>query len=266
LPTPKHYSQKETQNGTWAKSHNSTSTELRKQVEASPELASIPTSTSIETWPYFISRKLANLMPLSANGKWNLQRTKHGLTSYAKENKQNKLTAKQFKANAIEEQAEVTEELINALTENHTCQMEALIRSMTETMKEMMTLVKTDNKNPTNTNNRTNEEKKRKREEKHQKYNDAPVCKNCGKKHPSKPEDKCWELEKNKASCPTNWKLSKSTWRCTGSAIEIETWQPGKVLDKIKVNHTYPDVTNYWAHYIQSKKMTKQEKKSKSTA
>jgi hypothetical protein len=80
-------------------------------------------------------------------------------TKYAKENKQNKLTAKQFKANAIEEQAETTEELINALTENHTCQMEALVRSMTETMKEMMTLVKTDNKNPTNATNGTNEKK-----------------------------------------------------------------------------------------------------------
>jgi hypothetical protein len=33
-------------------------------------------------------------------------------TEYAKENKQNKLTANQFKANAMEEQAEATEELI----------------------------------------------------------------------------------------------------------------------------------------------------------
>jgi hypothetical protein len=39
---------------------------------------------------------------------------------YACKNKQNKLTAKQFKANAMEEQAETTEELIAALTENHT--------------------------------------------------------------------------------------------------------------------------------------------------
>jgi hypothetical protein len=37
--------------------------------------------------------------------------------------------------------------------------MEALIGSMTEAMKEMMTLVKTDNKNPTNANNGTNEKK-----------------------------------------------------------------------------------------------------------
>jgi len=42
---------------------------------------------------------------------------------YVKENKQNKLTAKNFKANMIEEQAESTEELIAALTEKHTQQM-----------------------------------------------------------------------------------------------------------------------------------------------
>ena len=38
-------------------------------------------------------------------------------TEYAKEKKQNKLTAKQFKANVINEQAEATKELIAALTE-----------------------------------------------------------------------------------------------------------------------------------------------------
>jgi hypothetical protein len=43
---------------------------------------------------------------------------------YAKENKQNKLTAKHFKANMIEEQAEATEELIATLTETHSCQIE----------------------------------------------------------------------------------------------------------------------------------------------
>ncbi len=44
---------------------------------------------------------------------------------YAKENKQNKQTAKQLKANAIEEQAEATEELIANLTEAHTRQIES---------------------------------------------------------------------------------------------------------------------------------------------
>ncbi len=76
---------------------------------------------------------------------------------YAKENKQNKLTAKQFSANAIQEQAEAIEELIAALMEAHTHQqMETLVRSTTEAMKKMMLLLK-ENKN-TNIN-ATNEEK-----------------------------------------------------------------------------------------------------------
>ncbi len=127
---------------------------------------------------------------------------------YAKENKQNKLTAKNFKANMIEEQAEVTEELVVALTEKHTQQIESLIKSTTEAMKEMMALIKNDKKEPSN---QSKEEKKKKREEKCKKYNDAPVCKNCGKKHPNKAEDECWGLEKNKDSHPSNWKSTKST-------------------------------------------------------
>ena len=127
---------------------------------------------------------------------------------YAQENKQNKLTAKSFKANMIEEQAEATEELIAALTEKHTQQMETLIKSTTEAMKEMMSLIKSENKEPAK---QSDEEKKKKREERRKKFNDAPVCKNCGKKHPTKAEDECWELEKNKESRPSNWKSTKST-------------------------------------------------------
>jgi len=127
---------------------------------------------------------------------------------YAKENKQNKLSAKHFKANAIQEQAEATEELIATLTEAHTRQMETLVKTTTDAMKEMMLLLK-ENKSPAN--KATDEEKKKKRDEKRKKYNDAPVCKNCGKKHPSKAEDECWELEKNKASRPSTWKSTKST-------------------------------------------------------
>jgi hypothetical protein len=76
-------------------------------------------------------------------------------TEYARENKQNKLTAKQYKANAMEEQAEATEELIANLTESHTRQMETLIKNTTEAMKEMMALVKSEikpsEKNPSQT-------------------------------------------------------------------------------------------------------------------
>jgi hypothetical protein len=129
---------------------------------------------------------------------------------YAKENKQNKHSAKHFKANAIQGQAEATEELIAALTKNHSQQMESLIKSKTNAMKEMMLLLK-ENKHPNPTNNQTSEEKKKKRDKKRQKYNNAPICKYCRKKHPLKAGDECWELEKNKESCPTNWKSNKST-------------------------------------------------------
>jgi hypothetical protein len=130
---------------------------------------------------------------------------------YARENKQNKLTAKQFKANLIEEQAEATEELIATLTENHTRQMETLIKSTTDAMKEMMQLIKSNGSTPTNPTKTTDEEKKKKQDEKRKKYNEAPICTHCGKKHPSKKEEDCWELEKNKASRPANWKSTKST-------------------------------------------------------
>ena len=67
---------------------------------------------------------------------------------YAKENKQNKLSAKHFKANAIQEQAEITEEIIANLTEAHTRQMETLVKTTTEAMKEMMLLLKNNNNTP----------------------------------------------------------------------------------------------------------------------
>ncbi len=77
-------------------------------------------------------------------------------------------------------------------------------------MKEMMSLIKNDRKEP-GYKQQSDEEKKKKREAQQQRFNDAPVCKHCGKKHPTKKENECWELDENKASRPANWKLSKST-------------------------------------------------------
>jgi hypothetical protein len=133
-------------------------------------------------------------------------------TEYARENKQNKLTAKQFRANLIEDQAEATEELIATLTENHTRQMETLIKSTTDAMREMMQLIKSNANTQMNPIKLSDDEKKKKRDdERRKKYNEAPVCSHCGRKHPHKKEDDCWELEKNKASRPNNWKSRKST-------------------------------------------------------
>jgi hypothetical protein len=106
---------------------------------------------------------------------------------FTKENKQTKITAKQFKANLMHEQAEITKELINNLTQAHTKRMEALIKLTTDAMKKMLAIIKTNtgNQNQKNGNQwNTSEEKKKIHEERKQKFKDAPVCKNCGKKHP----------------------------------------------------------------------------------
>jgi hypothetical protein len=154
-------------------------------------------------------------MQQSEIGRTDQQTKRHGkkiktfiLAEYAKENKQNKLTTKNFKANMIEEQAKAMEELIAALMEKHTQQMESLIKSTTKAMKEMMALIKNEKKEP---GSQSNKEKKKKQEERCKKYNDAPICKNCRKKHPAKAKEECWELEKNKDSRPSNWKSTKST-------------------------------------------------------
>jgi hypothetical protein len=129
-------------------------------------------------------------------------------TKHTKENKQNKLTAKQLKANPIKEQAKATKKLIENLTKAHAKQMEILIKLTTDAMKEMMNLMKTAVNNPANANN---EEKKHTRKEKQRRYKNTPVCKHCNRKHPSKPKSKCWKLETNASSRPSYWKSSKST-------------------------------------------------------
>ena len=75
-------------------------------------------------------------------------------------------------------------------------------------MKEMMLLIKNKKKEP---GKKSDEENEKIHDKHRKKYNNAPVCKNCGKKHPTKAEDECWELEKKKDSRPTNWKSAKST-------------------------------------------------------
>ncbi len=137
-------------------------------------------------------------------------------TEYARENKQNKLTAKQYKANAMEEQAEATEELIANITESHIHQMETLIKNTTEAMKEMMVLVKSENKPSenkplTNNSDMSKGGRKKRTEERCKMYNNAPICKHCNRKHPAKKEEECWELKTKAASQPLYWKSSKST-------------------------------------------------------
>jgi hypothetical protein len=144
--------------------------------------------------------------------------------------------------------------------------MEALIKSTTEVMKEMIQLVKNQTTTPTISIKMSDEEKKKKHDEKQKKYNKAPVCTHCDIKHPYKKEDECWELEKNKASCPNNWKSSKSTCQDAGSSIESETWQPGKVIaNKLNTNFIYPAAMNYWTPLYKKTTRKNQRRKYKSS-
>jgi hypothetical protein len=116
----------------------------------------------------------------------------------------------------MEEQAEAIEELIANLTESHMRQMETLIKNTTEAMKEMMALVKSENKPSenkplTNNNDMSTGGRKKRTEERRKMYNNAPICKHCNRKHPEKKEEECWELKANAASRPLYWKSSKNT-------------------------------------------------------
>jgi hypothetical protein len=76
----------------------------------------------------------------------------------------------------------------------------------------MLALVKkdTNNQNQDKGNSgKTKADKKKAHEEHQKKYDEAPICKHCGRKHSYKKEDQCWKLEANSASCPSNWKSNK---------------------------------------------------------
>jgi hypothetical protein len=89
--------------------------------------------------------------------------------------------------------------------------MEILIKSTTEAMKEMMALVKSENKPPTNNNGKSKGQRKKIRNEKRKICHNAPICKHFNKNHPAKKEEECWELDANEASHPLNRKSPKST-------------------------------------------------------
>jgi hypothetical protein len=93
--------------------------------------------------------------------------------------------------------------------------MEILIKNTTEAMKEMMVLVKSENKlsenKPLTNNNDMPIGGRKKREERQKMYNNTQICKHCNRKHPAKKKEECWELKANAASHPSYWKSSKST-------------------------------------------------------
>jgi hypothetical protein len=153
------------ESGMQVKYHNFISIESKKQSKDSPEPESTLTSTNVKTWHCTTSKLLESLTQPFEIGKIGQQVRRHGKIlklssqqSTQRKTNNNKLTAKNFKANMIEEQAKDMEELITALAEKHTQQMEALIKSTMDAMKEMMSLIKNEKKE---SKGQTSKEKRR---------------------------------------------------------------------------------------------------------
>ena len=141
---------------------------------------------------------------------------------YSKLNRQDSVTARatgHASANAVEEYAQATEELVAELTEKNAKQIEALIKANNDAMAKL-TAALLDNKTPANgaatpkptaatpTTTGTQSAKAQRWAEK---CRNATTCPHCSKIHPNRTHDQCWHLEKNAAKRPAGWTASKST-------------------------------------------------------
>ena len=133
---------------------------------------------------------------------------------YTKAQKRGAITARQAgfgSANAMQEAiTDITKDQANLAT------------NVVDALKEMKTTIaelqkKVDQKGTTAASESTEAGKSKsayyakKRAERKKKMEAAPICKHCNRKHPSQPEDKCWELEANAATRPSGWKSKKSS-------------------------------------------------------
>ena len=141
-------------------------------------------------------------------------------SEYSKYQRQHTTTAKSQgygSANALDEYAALTEEVVAAITEEHAKEMktqmqrmEALAKAMTELMSGVKAQLPVANGSASETTQEKSDRQK-KREEYRKKLKTATACTHCNRKHPNRRDDKCWELEANAADRPQNWKSVKST-------------------------------------------------------
>ncbi len=141
-------------------------------------------------------------------------------SEYSKYQRQHSTSAKSLGyglANALEDFAAMTEEVVAALTEEHSKDMKAQMQRMealAKAMTELVAGVKGQLPTAPNTAGGATDDKsdrKKKREAWREKMKNTKECAHCKRKHPNKSDDKCWELDANSADRPENWKSVKST-------------------------------------------------------
>ena len=143
---------------------------------------------------------------------------------YSKLNRQDATTARatgHASANAVEEFAQATEELVAELTEKHSKQIETLIKANNEAMtKNNETIAKltaalleiksqTPSRAPTTTPAAATQGPT-KAQHWAEKCRTATTCPHCNKIHPNRTHDQCWHLEKNAAKRPAGWTASST--------------------------------------------------------
>lgn len=133
-------------------------------------------------------------------------------TEFAKLNRQDNTTARATghgSANAVDEYAMATEELVAGLTEKHSKQIEELIKANNDAMAKLTAAI-LDKKNPSTANSGQSNNKSAKQRWA-EKCKNATLCPHCNKIHPNRTHDQCWELDANASKCPAGWKSIKNT-------------------------------------------------------
>ena len=117
--------------------------------------------------------------------------------------------------NIVEEMAQATEELVAELTERHSKQVEALIKSNSEAMEKLTAAILTNKPTATATAAGNTASKAAAASAKAAKWaekkKNATTCPHCDRIHPNRTHDQCWKLPANAAKRPANWKSVKST-------------------------------------------------------
>ncbi len=105
--------------------------------------------------------------------------------------------------NFVKEMTQATEELVTELTEKHTKQVEALIKSNKEAMEKLTAAIlayKSGNPVTTATNSNSSSSKAATK-----RVAKATTCPQCNCVHPNCMHDQCWELPANAAKCLAGW-------------------------------------------------------------
>ena len=138
---------------------------------------------------------------------------------YSKLHRQDTTTARatgHASANAVEEFAQATEELVAELTEKHSKQIEALIKANNDAMAKLTSALleiksQTPSQTPTTPAAATQgptTAQLTKQQRWAEKCRNATTCPHCSKIHPNCTHDQCWHLEKNAAKRPAGWTAS----------------------------------------------------------